>query len=223
MARRITPSSSLPSRSAAIKLQPLLPYVQSYLSSRPSAQGTEQHLQDGVWSACGVQVHLGRCPLLAAEALDSPKFSEVAFMPFLNVRGPNGLWVIRRGVNHPLRKFSDKFCGWVEHCEGRPIGSSLGSIERHGTADSLYVFQNEADYQDYREAFPSDPADDDSTGDLRYLKGDAFLAALAGFDGIEVWHFGISFWDCERILGTDWEGEDIRGAELPQRLAAALA
>ena len=46
---------------------------------------------------------MGR-PRIAHDRLDTLQFSRVVLMPHLSRRGPNGIWELQRGPNHPFEK-----------------------------------------------------------------------------------------------------------------------
>src|SRR5690606_22542163 len=83
----------------------LLPYLLRYFRdhalplcsrySRPSGSA-ELELE-------GVYIAMGR-PRIAHDQLDTLQFSRAVLMPHLSRRGPNGIWELQRGANHPFEK-----------------------------------------------------------------------------------------------------------------------
>ena len=63
-----------------------------------------------IWNKTGIriggyQVNTGKCPYLNIGMLDRVQYSALVIVPHKSRRGPNGLWIIRRGSEHPLVRF----------------------------------------------------------------------------------------------------------------------
>lgn len=64
---------------------------------------TFEHIERRELECGGVHISVGR-PFPATDRLDELTTSRLALMPHLSRRGPNGIWEIRRGANHPLEQ-----------------------------------------------------------------------------------------------------------------------
>lgn len=78
------------------------PFVWDYLK-KTLPFFTFEHVDQTELDCGGVHVSVGR-PSGATDRLDELTTSRLALMPHLSRRGPNGIWEIRRGPNHPLEQ-----------------------------------------------------------------------------------------------------------------------
>lgn len=61
----------------------------------------------------GYLVRSGKAPSLYISILDRVETSSLVLVPHKTTRGPNGLWIIRRGPEHPLVKFFEGLSMYV--------------------------------------------------------------------------------------------------------------
>ncbi|MFY3743301.1 hypothetical protein ACOQFB_05290 [Anaeromyxobacter sp. Red801] len=80
----------------------IFPFVWDYLT-KTLPFFTFEHVDQTELDCGGVHVSVGR-PSAATDRLDELTTSRLALMPHLSRRGPNGIWEIRRGPNHPLEQ-----------------------------------------------------------------------------------------------------------------------
>jgi len=75
-----------------------------WLSANTAETGWEpEHDTTELWVG-GYRLHTGRSPYVPLDWLDRLAFSAVCVMPHITRRGPNGLWILRRGPRHQLVK-----------------------------------------------------------------------------------------------------------------------
>ena len=86
------------------RTQALAAHILWYLRQRRMPLIKWEH-QSGatIVDACGSRVSLGR-PVPQLDALSSLRCSALALLPHLSRRGPNGIWEIVRGTEHPLER-----------------------------------------------------------------------------------------------------------------------
>jgi hypothetical protein len=145
------------------KSKALLPDILRYLLTRLESS----FWNDSFWALdiAGVIVQLGYSwPDLTV--LDTPKHSRIVIAPHISRRGPNALWEIERGDEHPLEvAFADRECYVLCDTNEKPsIGTELGS-ERWDEAAYLELFPTShaaLKWQDYlrSNAEPEDPLDE---------------------------------------------------------------
>lgn len=90
---------------AGTKTRALLPYLLAYFRQfggwpKPLLRTTFENTQFGIG---GARVILGQ-PHIPIHILDDVTTSELVLMPHVTARGPNGIWRLRRGSEHPLEK-----------------------------------------------------------------------------------------------------------------------
>lgn len=85
------------------KTRELLPYLLRYVREHRFPLYSRYHRRSGAaeLELEGTFMAMGR-PWIAHDCLDTLEFSRVALMPHFSRRGPNGIWELRRDVNHPF-------------------------------------------------------------------------------------------------------------------------
>lgn len=74
-------------------------------------------------------------PPLTMDRLNSIGCSSIALIPHISRRGPNGIWIISRGNEHPLEKtFASLQCNVLADCTGNPI-----IYDRNGSGDDFGI------------------------------------------------------------------------------------
>jgi hypothetical protein len=122
---------------------------------------------------------LGVAPSL--HDLDETGINEVVVMPHMSMRGPNGLWVIKRGLQHPLVRAFGGCEGWAisDAQDNLVVGQWSQYVDRwRSHTKTAYIFQSEQaahEYiEDYYDVFQLKP----NEARVRHLKGADFLEVL---------------------------------------------
>ena len=68
----------------------------------------------------GTDVRVGKPYLPHPELFDDLSLKAVALVPHLSAKGPNGVWFLRRGPNHPLVKSFDNKQAFILTDDGKP-------------------------------------------------------------------------------------------------------
>lgn len=98
---------------AGLKTQKLFPYLLAYFKT----QEVQPHIvlrhdfTKNRYAINGAQILVGN-PIVPIQLLDEVTTSELVILPHLSRRGPNGVWSIVRGQNHPLTLASSQFYGY---------------------------------------------------------------------------------------------------------------
>lgn len=157
----------------------LLPYLLAYVrrSSLPKADWMSEfqtRLQYG-----STEFYLGVTPSL--EVLDETGVNEIVVMPHLSSRGPNGLWVINRGPQHPLVRAFEGCEAWtvVNHRKELDVVHWSGISAQNGEIVAANIFESQQEALDYiereSEAEPFEPGEERY---VRELKGKDILEVL---------------------------------------------
>jgi hypothetical protein len=190
------------------KTRRLMPFV---------VEGLVPHNKTDTWDICfpdrnrfkigGSLVSVGR-PEVNVRKLDSLEHSSLAIAPHITRKGPNGIWLISRGPEHPISK---EFRG----CHGYALWYSGGHyLMSHeiGISDitSVNIFSHEADAINYiKEMF-----DENEASDLSIVRIDAqdILSLIASVDAVEIHNSD----DYARFTvtrsGVDFDQQDERGS-----------
>jgi DNA polymerase beta catalytic subunit len=107
------------------KTQALIPHMLRYLRSLNLKPGKTDNWHRSVIELAGTRFALGK-PVPDISDLDTDRRSRVCLIPHFSRRGPNGIWEIRRGANHPL--------------ELRFAKLEAFTFERDGILDFIQVF-----------------------------------------------------------------------------------
>ena len=70
--------------------------------------------KDGVLPTGGYAVAISAQPSLYATYLNSISFHSLLIMPYKSKRGPNGVWLIKRGPNHPLSLMFNRITAYAK-------------------------------------------------------------------------------------------------------------
>jgi hypothetical protein len=122
----------------------ILPYLAAY--ARQTQDSAKWEFESNTALSYGrTQFMLGVFP--HSSALDEPGLNEIIVVPHLNIRGPNGLWCIRRGPNHPLYQTFKGCAAWyLGDSDGQPATIHVSGFD--SVADScmetIEVFSTEA-------------------------------------------------------------------------------
>jgi len=131
----------------------------------------------------GAEVLVGR-PCIDLTLLDSLSCSAIVIVPHLSRRGPNGLWVLSRGVNHPIeQKFatSNVWCLAYGTCP-----SIVQEIDGWKRIHSLELFKQKEQAELRNQEFKDEDDDEDVEFDIFNSKGSELLSLIACVDIIEI-------------------------------------
>lgn len=133
----------------------------------------------------GTKVLLGRPYIPNAYVFDDISVKQVAMIPHLSKNGPNGVWMLRRGPNHPLvQSFMNKkayiceFDGKPQYTtHGHEYRDSLGGIEIF--SDDEAAIRNCTDHQScYKE--------DSHLFSVKEVSGKALHDLMSGCDVVDI-------------------------------------
>jgi hypothetical protein len=159
----------------------LLPYLLAHIR-RSGVPKEDWRREDQTRIRYGSTVFfLGTTPSL--HDLNEPGVNEVVVMPHLSSRGPNGMWVIKRGPQHPLVRTFKGCEGWVVTNERDNLAlvqwSHSVSDAWSSHVESASIFRSEQAALDYIESdFELDSLEPGEERRVRHLKGEAFLEVL---------------------------------------------
>jgi hypothetical protein len=84
------------------KTQEVMPFVVEWFNNNNRCDlWRQEHDKKTRFKIGGAEVLVGR-PYIDLHLLESLSYSAIAIVPHLSRRGPNGLWILSRGANHPL-------------------------------------------------------------------------------------------------------------------------
>jgi hypothetical protein len=120
-------------------------------------------------------------PALPIDLLRSPLYDRLALVPHRSRRGPNGVWLIGRGPEHPLEKqFADCRAFYVTW-DGQPAFFSDVSYSEYEPANGIELFLAEEDAVDRAEDDRDFVADGEGVG-ISSAAGTELLQLVAGCD-----------------------------------------
>lgn len=168
----------------------------------------------------GSEVLVGR-PYIDLTLLDSLSYSAIVIVPHLSRRGPNGLWILSRGANHPIKQQFATCQTYYLTCEDVPC--IVEEIDDWKSIHSLELFQQREHAESQAENLQKEILDEDDIGfKIAKAAGSKLLALLSCVDVVEIeaaryalTRNGQLFDDAERLAA----GEEIASA-LNHRLNA---
>jgi hypothetical protein len=96
----------------------------------------------------GSELHLGR-PALPINFFDyAPWVRQLVLIPHISGRGPNGAWVIRRGLEHPQRKALKGKHAYYLATSGRPDTIIYCDHSRYWPPEAIELFETREEAQD---------------------------------------------------------------------------
>jgi len=121
-------------RSIGKKTKAVMELAINWLQDRDRGGTWERNYRDNChFKACGTEVFLG-FPPVPIDLLDSLSCSHLLIAPHLSRRGPNGLWLISRGGNHPAVRVFEHCTAYCEMADDRPVFCFESSRWRDETA-----------------------------------------------------------------------------------------
>jgi hypothetical protein len=170
---------------------------------------------------CGGTFFVTANPEIPLDQLENPIYDKLTVVPHRSRRGPNGIWLVGRGPEHPVEKlFSGRSAHYVTS-SGEPVRFMDVTHSRHKPATGIELFHAEDDALDHAE-IERDFVEDDDAVEVARAEGSQLLQLIAGCDLVLV--NGESF-ALSRIgqLATQTGAEDEVRIARAEELAAALA
>lgn len=163
--------------------QRLVPYLLQTFRQQtvwPKGRWRSRGLERTEFRNGGCDVFVGR-PYIPIARLNDLATTEIALCPHLTIRGPNGLWIIGRGVEHELAKRASQITLFCHvDSDGQPVEIQYVNAEGYEAA-SFDLFPRESDAeQQARE----DEQEFEMKVGVRSLSGEDLLALLARADVI---------------------------------------
>lgn len=141
-------------------------------------------LDDRTGFRWGGTTYLTARPSIPLEDLDTPFVNAIGLIPHRSRRGPNGIWIIRRGPEHPLeQRFADCQAYYLTW-EGKPIFAEE-IYDDHRSVTTIDLFCSEAEASEAAE-FEREFAGDENPIAYAMAGGTRLLDLMAGCDLITV-------------------------------------
>ena len=103
----------------------LLPKTVDYLERQNTVGEWRTDFHDKTTPRKGaIEIRLGR-PHTSTLALDEMGCGTLLLVPHVTRRGPNGIWRIERGPNHPLERRFEKFSAYFLEVDSRPFAETI--------------------------------------------------------------------------------------------------
>lgn len=125
------------------KTQDLIPVIWRVMRETEPEGFWATAADEGATLRCGgTLIHVGT-PALALKHFESKKVTHLMLVPHRTARGPNGVWLIRRGPNHPLR-LGFKKCGAFYVCASDSLMTLDSQTARSDEAIELFDLKSQA-------------------------------------------------------------------------------
>ncbi len=160
----------------------------------------------------GKRIHVGR-PCLDQFYIDHHSCSGIMLVPHITKRGPNGIWHIRRGKEHPLEKMFLRASGFtIVGSDGKP--DIIEAISGWESVNLIEMFRSCKDAEEFLEDISEDLTDDCKIGKI---SSKDLLNAISCVDQLSIdWEFYAI-----TIKGTRFDGEKF-GRPKPEELMTLL-
>ncbi len=89
----------------------------------------------------GTQVIVGKPFIPYSNTFDDLSVKQVAMVPHLSAKGPNGIWILRRGPNHPVIKSFDDKKAFIITIDGKP-GYIINEVLYDSNLLSIDIFRS---------------------------------------------------------------------------------
>lgn len=169
------------------RTQQLIPYVLSYLRQRASQSNWETGIGNSTeFTVAGVWVGMGR-PWVPYKKLDELECSRIALIPHFSRRGPNGLWEIRRGPQHPIEvAFSLVGAYVLAQSDRQP--NIIVHVSQNGWSEGnlIELYARKEDAQTAAEEWAEDFPDEELRLAPQYLQGSDLLDVISLADILDV-------------------------------------
>lgn len=132
----------------------------------------------------GGTIYLTARPGIPLEELDTPFINAIGLIPHRSRRGPNGIWLIRRGPEHPLeQRFAD--CqAYHLTWDGKPIFAEE-IYDDHRSITTIDLFRSQEEASDNAE-FEREFFGDEGVISFAPARGTRLLDLIAGCDEVTV-------------------------------------
>jgi len=131
----------------------------------------------------GMEVLVGR-PCIDLTLLDSLSCSAIVIVPHLSRRGPDGLWVLSRGANHPIeQKFTACSAYYLAYGACPSIAEEIDDWK---SIHSLELFQQKVQAETRNQEFKDEDEDEDIDFDIVNAAGSELLSLISSVDIVEV-------------------------------------
>lgn len=164
------------------KTQEVMQLVIQYYEQQQRGAVWQRDRQDKVrFRFGGAQVFVGRPPV-EVELLGDLSCSSLVIAPHLSRRGPNGLWILSRGVNHPLeRAFNETQAYYLSYQQSPLI--TVNADSSHFTAYSVDLFQSR---KEAKKRIDEEKTQFDIDLDVAIAQGGDLLKLIADVDIIDI-------------------------------------
>lgn len=191
-----------------VKTQKLFPYLLAYFK--------QQTLQSGIvlrndydktrYAVNGTQTFLGS-PIVPIKLLDEITTSGLVIMPHLSTRGPNGVWSIGRGANHPLTLAFANISGYCykDDVQGKPLILTLSKRELRpdwACARVIELFSSVEEAKVYAKNLIEDEVDD---SEIMQIDGQTILDLISYADVVSIngYAHAITPTGCHMLIDTE--------------------
>lgn len=157
----------------------------SYLAPRVRAERVHTEERGHLRFLLGGTLLLVGTPGLPLHRLETPFHDAVALVPRRSRRGPNGIWIIRRGPEHPVEKQFAGLRAFYVTCNGEPGLCWDVTLSENQPAVEIELFLSEEDAleraEEERDFYP-----DDDRLEVASASGAGLLQLIAGCDMVRV-------------------------------------
>lgn len=170
---------------------------------------------------CGGTLFLTSYPSIPLDQLDDPACDLLALVPHRSRRGPNGIWLITRGPEHPVEKLFAGCRAFYVTYHGRPMLFSDESHSPYRPATGIELFRLQEDALEHAE-MERDFVEDEGDVELASATGPELLQLIAGCDLVVVDGISIAISRSGQLV-IEHNPEEKAEISSAAELAAALA
>ncbi len=156
-----------------------------YLAERAGADSVRVEEQGTLRFQVGGTLLAAGAPPVLLPRLETPFHDALALMPHLSRRGPNGLWLLERGPEHPVEKRFAERAAFHVTLDGAPLVVHDESHSRTHAAAEIALFTSEEDARERAEDEAERTGEPDGIA-VAHAAGTALLGLLAGCDLVSV-------------------------------------
>jgi hypothetical protein len=183
------------------KTQAVMQLVIEYFSQQDQCVTWRKDLDERTWFRFGgACVLVGRQPILV-QLLNHLFCSQVVIAAHLSRRGPNGLWIISRGVNHPLEQAFREVTAYYLKDEQCPEVIEESEVGNWRSIYSLELLQSR---KHAKERAKEEKAEFEINIEIAMATGSKLLHLIAAVDVIEVGEVRLPI----SVEGMQFEGEE---------------
>jgi hypothetical protein len=143
------------------KLRRLLPYLFAHARRHlPADTWNKGGELDDLEFAIGDALLVTGRPYVSVKELESTEYSCLLIAPYLTGRGPNGIWTIQRGTEHPLLRMFAGACAYHLSVNGEQVRTTY-HIDDNPSGTAIDLFRQPRDaksvmFDDEKIAFASE-------------------------------------------------------------------